>query len=61
MSLITVEYAPRGWLWVADIQPTIGYISLGELACQNIILRRLNDRLHGLYRRNYHWDSKFTF
>jgi len=38
MSLITVEYIPRGWLWVVPIKPTIGYISPGELACQLIIL-----------------------
>jgi len=38
MSLITVEYVPRGWLWVAPTQPTIGYISLVELASQFITL-----------------------
>jgi len=38
MSLITVEYVPRGWLWVAPTQPTMGYIALGELACQFITL-----------------------
>jgi len=38
MSLITVEYVPRGWLWVAPTEPTISYISPGELACQIITL-----------------------
>jgi len=38
MSLIMVEYVVRGWLWVAVTYPTIGYISLGELACQIITL-----------------------
>jgi len=31
-----VEYVPRGWLWVAPIEPTIGYISLEELVCEFI-------------------------
>ena len=38
MSLITVEYIPRGWQWVARILPTIGYTSPGELASQFITL-----------------------
>ena len=38
MSLIRVEYIPRGWLWVAPIEPTIGYISPEELACLKILL-----------------------
>ena len=38
MSLITVEYVPRGWLWVATIEATIGYISLEELECLIIVL-----------------------
>jgi len=38
MSLITVGYVLRGWLWVASIEATIGYISLGELACLIIVL-----------------------
>jgi len=38
MSLIMVEYVPRGWLWVAPTWPTIGYISPAELACQFITL-----------------------
>jgi len=43
MSLITVEYVPRGWLWVAPTYPTIGYLSLGELDCQIIIFNRRVD------------------
>jgi len=27
MSLITMEYVPRGWLWVAPIEPTSGYVT----------------------------------
>jgi len=38
MSLITVEYVLRGWLWVAPIEPTIGYISPRELECLIIAL-----------------------
>jgi len=38
MSLITVEYVPRGWLWVAPTLPTLGYIPPVELACQSITL-----------------------
>jgi len=38
MSLIMVEYVLRGWLWVAPTEPTIGYNSLGKLACQFITL-----------------------
>jgi len=38
MSLIMVEHVPRGWLWVAPTEPTIGYISPGELAHQFISL-----------------------
>jgi len=38
MSLITVEYVPRGWLWLAPTKPDMGYISPGELACQIITL-----------------------
>jgi len=38
MSLITVEYVQRGWLWVAPIEPTISYISQEELASLIIVL-----------------------
>jgi len=33
MSLIRVEYVLRDWLWVAPVEPNIGYISPEELAC----------------------------
>ena len=45
MSLITVEYVPRGWRWVAPTLPTIGYISPGELASQYITLDRRVDEM----------------
>jgi len=38
MSCIMVEYVLRGWLCVVPIEPTIGSISPGELACLNMIL-----------------------
>jgi len=38
MSLITVQYVPTGWLWGAPIEPTIGFISSGKLACLIIVL-----------------------
>jgi len=38
MSLITEEHVNRGWLWVARIEPSIGFISSGELGCLIIVL-----------------------
>jgi len=43
MSLIMVEHILRGWLWVAPISLTIGYILPGELACLIIVLSCLVD------------------
>ena len=38
MSLVMIEYVPRGWLWVTPIESTIGYIPLREVAFLNIVL-----------------------
>jgi len=38
MSLVMIEYVLSGWLWVALIEPTLSYISPGEIACLIIVL-----------------------
>ena len=45
MSLITVQYVLRGWLWGVSIKATIDYISPAELACQFITLDSRVDKV----------------
>jgi len=49
MSIITLEYVPRGWLWVALMEPTISYTLLRELACLiSVLSSRVDEMMYCL-------------